>query len=303
MAGLGNGGGRFDGLVAGRPQRRAKVHRRKLAVGALMHVRLAGLLVFLGEPRIEGAAEVDITGVPAGRNDDALGGANVHRIAAVDGGDAEHAAGIVLLAHDRRHLVLEEDLHAFLACAFFQTAHQAGAVAATPRCDDLARDVPFLGDEDAVDRRGVGRADRLLDELDAVVDQEVVSCDVLVGEHANQIAVAQLAFGVVVAHPIQKNLVGRVLDAELLLQSMAAANLHTATAEHAAAADVVVLLDDDNRGTIVACGNGCGQASDAGADDDHVHRVVPPDAAIGLRAGFTRSCAGHSDGTNSCRAP
>ena len=57
----------------------ADVHGGELAVGALVHVGLAGLLVFLGQPRIEHAAEVDVAGVAAGGDDDALGGADVDR--------------------------------------------------------------------------------------------------------------------------------------------------------------------------------------------------------------------------------
>ena len=205
-------------------------------------------------------------------------------VAAVDSGDAEHPAGIVLLAHDRRHLVLEEDLRALLARAFLQPAHQAGAVAVSPRRDHLARDVPFLGDEDAIDRRGIRRADRLLDELDAVLDQEIVGRDVLVGENAHQVAVAEPALAVVVAHPVVEHLVGRVLDVQFLLQGVAAAELDPAAAQHAAAADVEVLVDHDDRGAVVARRDGGGQSGDARADHDHVGGVVPSDVAVGLGA-------------------
>ena len=60
--------------VAGRPERRADLHRGELAVGALERVGQAGLLVFLGQPRIEHAAEIDVAGVAAGGDDDALFG-------------------------------------------------------------------------------------------------------------------------------------------------------------------------------------------------------------------------------------
>src|SRR5215470_6094929 len=72
VACLGNGGPRLCGLVGGRPQRRPYRHGGKLAVRTLVHIGLAGLLVFLREPRIEHATEIDITGMAAGRNDDAL---------------------------------------------------------------------------------------------------------------------------------------------------------------------------------------------------------------------------------------
>ena len=128
-----------------------------------------------------------------------------------------------------------------------------------------------------------GVTDRLLDELDAVVEQELVGRDVLVGKDADQVAVAVAALGVVVAHPVGEHLVGVVLDVELLLQRVAAAELDAAAAQHAAAADVVVLLDDDHRGAEVARRDGGGQARDAGADDDDVGGLVPADRALRAR--------------------
>ena len=169
-------------------------------------------------------------------------------------------AGRRLLADDPGHLVLEQDLRALLARAFGQPPHEPRAVAVAVRRHHLGRDVPFLGDEDARQGRGVDRADRLLDELDAVVEQELVGRDVLVGVDADQIAVAVAALGVVGAHPVEEHLVGVVLDVELLLQRMAAAELHASAAQHAAAADVVVLLDHDHRGAELARRDGGGQA-------------------------------------------
>src|SRR6185436_7758369 len=93
--------------------------------------------------------------------------------------DAEHAAAGRLFANEPRHAVLEQDLRALLAGAFGQPPNQARAVAVAMRRDDFGRDVPFLGDEDARQRRGIDRADRLLDELDAVLDQELVGLDIL----------------------------------------------------------------------------------------------------------------------------
>ena len=61
-------------------------------LGVLIDVGLAGLLVFLGQPRIEHAAEVDVAGVAAGGDDDALGGADVDGLAVGLHLDAEHAS-------------------------------------------------------------------------------------------------------------------------------------------------------------------------------------------------------------------
>jgi len=70
--------------------------------------------------------------------------------------------------------VFEQDLRAFLARAFGEAANQSGAVAIAVRCNDLGGNVPFFGDEDAWQGRGIHRPDRLLDELDAVVEQELI---------------------------------------------------------------------------------------------------------------------------------
>ena len=72
---------------------------------------------------------------------------------------------LALVAHDLRHLVLEQDLRALLARAFGEPADEARAVAVAPRRDHLAWDVPFVGDEDPRHRRSIRRDDRLLDEV------------------------------------------------------------------------------------------------------------------------------------------
>ena len=193
VARLGDGGADLAGLGAGRPERRADLHRGELAVGALERVGQAGLLVFLGEPRIEHAAEVDVAGVAAGRDDDALLGLDGDVAAVGLDHDAAAPCRLCLVAHDLRHLVLEQDLHALLARAFGETADQSRAVAIAPRRDHFARDVPFVGDEDPRHGRGVRRDDRLLDEGDAVVEQELEGRHAFVGEGAHQIAVVVAA--------------------------------------------------------------------------------------------------------------
>ncbi len=125
VARLGDGGAAVTGLAGGCPQRGAELHGGELAVGALMHPRLAGLLILLGQPRIEHAAEVHVAGMAAGGDDDSLVGLDVHGVAAVHRRNADHAATVRLLADDLRHLVAQEDLRAFLARADFEPADQA----------------------------------------------------------------------------------------------------------------------------------------------------------------------------------
>src|SRR5262249_40300120 len=108
VACLGDGGARLAGLGRRRPQRRAKLYGGQLAIGALVNPRLAGLLILFREPRVEGAAEIDIAGMAAGGDDDALLGLNIDRVAAIHCDDSDHAPRVILLANDLRHLVTQE---------------------------------------------------------------------------------------------------------------------------------------------------------------------------------------------------
>ena len=171
--------------------------------------------------------------------------------------------------------MLEQDLRALLAGAFGETAHQSRAVAVAPRRDHFARDVPFVGDEDPRHGRGVRRDDRLFDEGDAVVEQELEGRDAFVGERAHEIAVVVAAVAALGSGPIGENLVGAVLDVEFLLQGVAAAEMDPAAAQHGVPADIVVFLDDDDRGAVVARRNGGCEARGARADDHDVSRKIP----------------------------
>jgi hypothetical protein len=78
-----------------------------------------------------------------------------------------------------------------------------------------------------------------------------------VGTHSSanmrtEIAVVVAAVTASVIDPIGKNLVGAVLDVELFLQGVAAAEMDPAAAQHGVPADVEILLDDDHRGAVVA---------------------------------------------------
>ncbi len=69
-AGLGEGRAEFAGLVVEAPQRRADRHRGQLAAGVLVGPGHAGeAAIFLGQARVEHAAEVDIAGRAAGGDD------------------------------------------------------------------------------------------------------------------------------------------------------------------------------------------------------------------------------------------
>jgi hypothetical protein len=72
-----------------------------------------------------------------------------------------------------------------------------------------------------------------------------------------------------------EHLVGAVLDIEFLLQGMTAAELDTAAAQHGVAADIEILLDNNDRSAVIARRNGSRQTGGAGADDDHIGGKIP----------------------------
>jgi hypothetical protein len=172
-------------------------------------------------------------------------------------------------------------------------------VAVAARRVDFVLVLPFDRDERPRHRRGGFRTNRLFDELDAILDQEVESREVLVGKDAYQVTVAVARDRRVVAHPVLEDLVRRILDAGLLLQGVAAAEMDASAAQHAAAADVEVLLHADHGGAAVARRDGGGEARYAGPDDDHVGRQVPFD---GLRLGLVGAGAGESGSADTGRA-
>ena len=164
----------------------------------------------------------------------------------------------------------QKDFGALLARGESELPHKPRAIATAAGRDQFALDRPFLRDEGARHGRSAFRADRPLDELDSVLDEEVESRHVLVGEHAHQVAVAVACVRRVEAYPIMKHLVRRILDAGLLLQRVAAAEMDTSAAQDATTADVVILVDHDDRSTVVSRRNRRRQSRDAGADDDYI---------------------------------
>src|SRR4029079_4118526 len=82
-------------------------------------------------------------------------------------------------------------------------------------------------------------------ELDAVSEQELERRGVLVGELADDVAIAVPGRGVIVARPVREDHVGRVDGAIFLLEAVSAPQLDAPAAEDAAAADIEVLLDHD----------------------------------------------------------
>jgi hypothetical protein len=194
------------------------------------------------------------------------------------------------------HLVAQKNLRALLARALFEPAHQPGAVPAAMRCVDLARNMPFERHECSRNRRGRFRADRPLAELHAVLDQEIEGCRVLVGKDADEVAVAVSCHRGVVADPVGENLIGRILDPGLLLQGVAATEMDATAAQHAAAADVEVLVDDDDGRSEIPRRDGGRQPRNTCTDDDHIRRLVPLDLRLGAIGAGARQGGGPDAG-------
>src|SRR5207302_11115338 len=107
------------------------------------------------------------------------------------------------------------------------------------------------------------------DELEPIHDHKIEGRDVVVGKDADKIQVAVSGVGGVVAHPIGENLVGGILDSELLLQAVAATEVHSSPTQDAPAADVVIFIDADDGGSMIACGDGRGEPRDSCSDNNH----------------------------------
>src|SRR5262245_31023744 len=221
-----------------------------------MDPRLAGLLILFSEPWIERAAEIDIASMAAGRDDDAFPGLNVHRIAAIHCGNSDHSPGVLLLADDLRHLVTQKDLRALFPRAGLQPADEAGTVPIATGSDELAGNVPFDRHESPRNRRRRLRTNHPVDKVETVLDEEIIGREILIGEDTHQVTVAVARRVGVETYPVGVHLVGRILDAVLLLDGVAAAEMQSSAAEDAAAADVVVLLDSDHRYAVITCCNG-----------------------------------------------
>src|SRR5581483_10147984 len=115
-------------LVVGAPEGGADRHRGQLAAGVLKGEWLAGhATVLLGEPGVEHAPEVDVTGGAARGEDNATARSDVDASALCGCSDAEHAPGGSRLADEARHAMLEENLGPHLSGGQLEGADQANA--------------------------------------------------------------------------------------------------------------------------------------------------------------------------------
>src|SRR5207249_2131400 len=133
-----------------------------------------------------------------------------------------------------RHLVTQPDIRALFPRTLRQSSDKTRAIPSAAGRDKFARYVPFDRYKRSRDSRSAFGADWPFYELNSVFNQKIVGRDILVGKDADKISVAVPGISGVVTRPIRENTVGRILDPELLLQSVATAEVHSSPAENAA---------------------------------------------------------------------
>ena len=236
---------------------------------------------------IEHGAEDRVSRAAAGRDDDALARADVHRarsllvvVVDIDDRDAGDASRGRALAVDFGHLLLEQDLDAHLARGLGQRPHEPGTAR---RAGHFVR--PMHDVQPRARAIETVRIGAIAFPSDAVLLQPAEQVEIVVGIGAHELAVGKTAHRLVGARPVFEHLVRRIVLAELaaLLEPVAAADIEPAEAHHRAPADVEILLDDDDRGALLARGDGGHETARTAADDDDVRLAIPGDGVCGLR--------------------
>ena len=255
--GLVNAVAELAGLVIESPQRGADRHGGQLAAGVLVRPRHAGqAAIFLGQARIDHAAEIHVAGRTAGGDD--------HRFARADGEPASPLCSTAMPStrpacgacrYSATIRCSQQDLHAGSA----GRGLPAGASARCPRTWSPAppdRPACRSAPSASASRRRASRAApscrprcrpgvrRLVDEDHAMRDQPLIGGGAVVGEGADDLAIVVAVVGKAVGFDhrpigeVAEQQVGRVLDPVLLLRAGAAAQRNVAAAGDRVAADV-----------------------------------------------------------------
>ena len=169
-----------------------------------------------------------------------------------------------MLPIDRRHLVLEQDLHAGLSGRGLQRPHQAVA-GGKRRLDGRIGRLAGLHHRPVHDGACISRGTelptevpaervgRLVDEDDAMRDEPFEGRRAVVGKGADDLAVVVAVIGKAVGldhrpvGQVAEEQIRRIVDAVFLLRAGAAAERDIAAAGDGVAADVLFGLDQDDR--------------------------------------------------------
>lgn len=111
--------------------------------------------------------------------------------------------------------------------------------------------------------------------MDPIFDQEFEGRRVLVRKRAYEVPVAVPALTVVVAYPVQKHLVRRILHPVLPLIARAATQVDIPPGALAVSADVDVLIRHDHGCSVIECRNGRRESRGPRSDGDEIGRQVP----------------------------
>ena len=171
--------------------------------------------------------------------------------------------------------MLEQDLDPFCPRALLERPHQT-----RPRgvVDGLLQ---VLGPGDrGLASKGIdpfGRDAVRLDigELDTVLNQELEDLDVAISERPNDLPIVVAGVCMVWSRVLQVHLVGRVLDAVLLLDARPTSKGNAALADDAVTADIEVLFDNQHRNVVVTRPDRGWHPRRARPDDDDIGFEIP----------------------------
>ena len=213
-------------------------------------------------------------------------------LAVIVHGDAEDASRIGLLAIERHHTVIEQDLDAGLFRRRLERTDEAvarrhgrlhlgvGRAAGLHHRPVHHRGV-VLARHRIADRAAAQRVRRLVDEDDAVRHQPFEDIGAVVGEGADDLAVVVAIVGKAVGldhRPIgqvAEQEVGRILDAVFFLPAGAAAERDIAAAAGPVATGMGLGLDQDDRRASLARDDRGGKSRSARADHHDVRLALP----------------------------
>src|SRR5216683_8417150 len=188
-------------------------------------------------------------------------------------GDSQNSSGELLLSYKARHAVPQENLHAEFFRAGFERPHQRGAVSARRGVrayfsapDHGLRALHVL-------RAAIRAARRLIGKLNAVRQKKIKCRHAFVAEGAHNFPVAEAV--IVPVRQILEHAVRRILNAVFFLQARPATESDVSTALDRVSANVVILLDHNDGGSLLGSGNRRGESGGSGADNDNVGGEVP----------------------------
>ena len=135
---------------------------------------------------------------------------------------------------------------------------------------------------------------RDVEKFHAVFDQELKRRDVFIRPHANQVSIAESELLVLVVGVVEIDLVRRIRDPVLLLQTRPSAKWDITSAQHGVSADIDVLVDGNDGDGLITRRNRRAQSRGAGPGNDDVGFPIPSRRDLSVR--FLQAESGHCRG-------